>query len=186
MPILPGCVGETYVGVVCSHPERLSVVVLDSILPSGAEERFASEFLRSVTPATPVSGRALRHFRVVFGPHASALAVQCSEGGLVSLSGKPHEPKSSFNSVFHATKTVRSSRRLPRVRRVSSRCAAPRNVSPSLRATAAWSGSSPRSIAPLVTAHRTPRSGGTGMVDAELDNVRLLGRRIAMSIVVDT
>ncbi len=38
----------------------------------------------------------------------------------------------------------------------------------------------------LVTAHRTPRSGGTGMVDAELDNVRLLGRRRAMSIVVDT
>jgi hypothetical protein len=28
MPILPGCVGETYVGVVCSHPERLSLVVL--------------------------------------------------------------------------------------------------------------------------------------------------------------
>lgn len=51
MPILPGCVGETYVGVVRSHPERLSVVVLDSILPSGAAERLASEFLRSWIPA---------------------------------------------------------------------------------------------------------------------------------------
>jgi hypothetical protein len=164
-------------------PRRSLIAIRSRGVPASspaASPRFAQTVRRSKR-SSKRSVRATHHSRFII-VSSSGAPWRWKEG----QTRKPHEPKSSFNSVFHATKTVRSSRRLPRVRRVSSRCAASRNVSSSLRATAAWSGSSPRSIAPLVTAHRTPRSGGTGMVDAELDNVRLLGRRIAMSIVVDT
>ena len=131
------------------------------LLPSSALKGASFPSLESRT--------SLSHHLTAFSMRRRRFALPAAyRGSAGSPAGAPH-PGMSARDESSVLSSVRRAR-----------------VSPSLRATAAWSGSSPRSIAPLVTAHRTPRSGGTGMVDAELDNVRLLGRRIAMSIVVDT